>query len=262
MEYLAQNLKFLRKRIVATQEEMAESLALKKSTYASYENEDGNTPPAKTLYAIAKKFEVSMDSLFEVDYQALQGQDLLKISEREVYFPVSVNLEGTEMIDVVPSDYRAQAGYLSDYSDPAYIQALPKINWDLGTYEGGTKRVFQIAGDSMLPIPSQSYVLGSKKAYEELVHDRAYILITSHDILFKRVRQDGSLLHLLSDNPIYPTQTIAADEVRQYWQALKVIMDLPEPSRISVTQLSDAICETRDKVDEVLEVLKGTAKID
>ena len=43
MDYLTQNLKFLRKRHACTQEEMAESLNLKKSTYASYEIEDGNT---------------------------------------------------------------------------------------------------------------------------------------------------------------------------------------------------------------------------
>jgi len=256
MDYLTHNLKFLRKRHGYTQEEMAENLHLKKSTYASYETEEGNTPPAKTLHAIAKRFDVSTDSLFEVDYGALQGQDLLKISAREVYFPVSVNADGQEMIDVVPADHRAQAGYLSDYSDPSYIQTLPKISWDLGSYEGGTKRIFQISGDSMLPIPSQSYVLGVRKTYEDLIQDQAYILITNHDIIFKRIRTEGSHLHLISDNPIYPSQTISIDDVRQYWQANKVIMDLPEAASIAVTDLGQAISDTRNKVEEVLAVLK------
>lgn len=256
MDILAQNLRYLRKRISATQEEMAATLQLKKSTYASYESDDGNTPPAKTLYTIARHFEVSMDSLFEVAYNTLQDQDLIKISDREVYFPVSIDLTGSELIDVVPADYRAQAGYLSDYSDPSYIRSLPKISWDLGAYQQGTKRIFQIAGDSMLPIPPQSFVLGMKNNYEDLINDQAYIIVTTHDILFKRIRKEGALLHLLSDNPIYPAQKIESNAVRQYWKALKVIMDIPEKNTMNIAEWGEAIADTRDKVNEVLTVLK------
>ncbi len=256
MDFLAKNLRFLRKKAAATQDEMARSLDLKKSTYASYESDEGNTPPAKTLYAIAKRFDVSMDSLFEVNYAALQQHEMLKIADREVYFPVSVDLDGTELIDVVPGDHRAQAGYLSDYSDPSYIQSLPKINWDLGIYESGTKRIFEITGDSMLPIPSQSYILGVRQSYEDLTNHQAYIIITNHDILFKRIRKEGPYLHLISDNPIYPPQKIKSDEVRQYWKALKVIMDLPASEAVTLSHLNDSLSETRDKVDQVLEALQ------
>lgn len=255
MDFLAKNLKYLRKRMFVTQEEMAAELSLKKSTYASYENEEGNTPPAKTLYTIARKFDVSMESLFELDYTALGTQDTLKISEREIYFPVSVDLTGTELIDVVPATYQAQAGYISDFSDPAYIRSLPKISWDLGTYESGSKRIFQIAGDSMLPIPSQSFILGVRKNYEELVNDQVYIIITQNDILFKRIKKDGEMIHLISDNSLYPPQQVKANEVLQYWKALKAIIDIPTQATLSVYEMQETLQDTNEKVRQVLNRL-------
>ena len=252
MDYLADNLRFLRKRKSATQEEMAMALDLKKSTYASYENDEGNTPPAKTLYAIAKYFEVTMESLFDLNYAVLRDQQPLKISAHEIYFPVSVSLEGTELIDVVPSTHQAQAGYLQDYSDPAYIQSLPKINWDLGAYESGTKRIFQIAGDSMLPIPSQSFILAVKKEYSEIIEGQPHIVVTKHDILFKRLKRTGSKWQLISDNAIYPPQSIEVDEVSQYWKALKVIMDIPDQASITLQDLHLTMEETKEKVERVL----------
>jgi transcriptional regulator with XRE-family HTH domain len=252
MDYLAKNLRFLRKRRSVTQEEMAQDLDLKKSTYASYESDEGNTPPAKTLYSIARKFGVSMESLFEVDYTALRDQDTLRISDREIYFPVSVDLTGTELIDVVPATHQAQAGYLSDFSNPAYIRSLPKINWDLGTYEAGTKRIFQIVGDSMLPIPSQSFILGVRKNYEELINDYAYVVVTQNDILFKRIRKESNTIHLISDNSLYPPQQVNADEVQQYWKALKAIMDVPFRPALSVYDMQETLQDTNKKVDLVL----------
>jgi len=256
MDFLAKNLRILRKRNPTTQEDMATALDLKKSTYASYENEEGNTPPAKTLYTIARKFDVSMESLFEVDYTALRDQQTLRISDKEIYFPVSVDLSGTELIDVVPATHQAQAGYLNDFSDPSYIQSLPKISWDLGTYEGGTKRIFQITGDSMLPIPSRSFVLGVKKTYEELLPDHTYIVVTKNDILFKRVRKDGTTIYLNSDNSLYSPQKIEADEILQYWKALKVIMDVPTKPSVSVYDINETLQDTNQKVSEVLDVLR------
>ncbi len=252
MDYLAKNLRFLRKRKPVTQEEMAAALMLKKSTYASYENDEGNTPPAKTLYAIAKYFDVPMESLFDIDYRMLKDQDTLKISSNEIYFPVSVSLEGSELIDVVPSTHQAQAGYLQDYSDPSYIQSLPKISWDLGAYESGTKRIFQISGDSMLPIPSQSYVLAVKKAYEDIIEKQPFIIVTKHDILFKRLQKEGNGLVLISDNASYPAQKIGANEVRQYWKALKVIMDIPDQTNLTLRDINHTLEETKEKVDQIL----------
>ncbi len=256
MDHLADNLRFLRKRKSVTQEQIAQILDLKKSTYASYENDDGNTPPAKTLLAIAQYFEVSMESLFNINYSVLGNETPIRISDREIYFPVSVDLTGTELIDVVPGSHQAQAGYISDYSDPQYIQSLPKINWDFGTYEHGTKRIFQISGDSMLPVPSQSFVLTVKRDYSEIINDFAYILVTHHDILFKRIQKKGPQLHLLSDNPLYTPQNIDANDVKQYWQAIKVIMDVQDPGAPSLEGLYTTLEQTKTTVEQILKEIQ------
>ncbi len=255
MDLLAKNLKTLRKKQYSTQEEIAQALGLKKSTYASYEAEDGNTPPAKTLHAIARLFGVPMDALFDTDYTTIDPSQQLRISDNEIYFPVSVDLEGTELIDVVPSDHQAQAGYLSDYADPSFIRTLPKISWDMGSYEPGTKRIFQIEGDSMIPIPSGSYILTVKKNFEDLKNDEAYILVTQNDILFKRVEKQGQQLLLISDNSIYPPQQIEVDEVIQYWLALKVIMDMPDKPLITMDHIHHTVQETHRTVNEISQRL-------
>ncbi len=252
MDFLITNLKYLRKRLGITQEQMAQALNLKKSTYASYENDGGNTPTARTLYAIARRFDVSVESLFEINFSSLRHHDTLHIGEREIYFPVSVDLSGTELIDVVPATYKAQAGYLSEFSNPSYIQSLPKINWDLGIYEPGTKRIFQIAGDSMLPIPPQSYILCVRKYYHEIVPGHPYIIVTDQDILFKRLTKEDQHILLTSDNTLYPPQRLPADHISQYWKALKVISDIPAQPLTSLQDVQQLLQNTQAKIDRVL----------
>ena len=250
---LSQNLKLLRKQVSLTQDDMAQRLALKKSSYASYEAEEGNTPPSRTLYQIAKIFAVSMESLFEIDYALLGTSRPIKISEQEVYFPVSVDPSGNELIDIVPSTYQAQAGYLQEFSDPSFIKSLPKVGWDFGTYIPGTKRIFQITGDSMLPILSQSYMLTVRSTFEELIIDHTYVVITQNDILYKRLRSAGDMIELHSDNPLYPKQEIPADHVLQYWKAIKVISDLPDKPSASIDQINQTIQDTNEKVTALTE---------
>ncbi len=256
MELLSNNLKYLRKQHYDTQEEMAKILGMKKSTYASYESGAGNMPTVQTLYEIARHFKVSMESLVETDYTTLKGNHPVKISEREVYFPVSVDSYGNELVDIIPADHQAQAGYLSEHTDPSYIQTIPKIHWDFGIHEPGTKRMFQIAGDSMLPIPSKSYILTRKSDYESIRNGYAYIIVTDNDILFKRLEKDEESVHLLSDNAIYPPQKIHAEEIKQYWEAIKVIMDLPEAPIWTLDALGEKIIQTNDRVQELMNIIK------
>ncbi len=104
----------------------------------------------------------------------------------------------------------------------------------------------------MLPIPSQSFILGVRKNYEELVNDYAYVVVTQNDILFKRIRKEGNTIHLISDNSLYPPQQVKAEEVQQYWKALKAIMDVPFRPALSVYDMQETLQDTHKKVDLVL----------
>lgn len=66
MNYLASNLKHLRKSYGETQEELAKALYLEKNTISQYES-GSRKPDEETLKGIAKRYGVTMDSLLYED---------------------------------------------------------------------------------------------------------------------------------------------------------------------------------------------------
>jgi len=66
MNYLASNLKHLRKSYGETQEELAKALYLEKNTISQYEN-GSRKPVEETLKGIAKRYGVTIDSLLYED---------------------------------------------------------------------------------------------------------------------------------------------------------------------------------------------------
>lgn len=67
MNYLASNLKHLRKSYGETQEELANALHLEKSTISQYENGSRKPNDDEILKSIAKRYGVTMDSLLYED---------------------------------------------------------------------------------------------------------------------------------------------------------------------------------------------------
>ena len=77
-------------------------------------------------------------------------------------------------------------------------------------------------GDSMLPIQSESYIVGKYiESFDDIKNNKSYIILTDEDILYKQVRnkinEDGSL-HLISNNKYYPTIQIEPESVLEIWQ--------------------------------------------
>ena len=107
----------------------------------------------------------------------------------------------------------------------------------------------------MLPITSHSFILGVRKQYEEFVNDQAYIVVTQHNILFKRIRKEEDSIILISDNSFFPPQQVKADEVLQYWKALKAIIDIPSRATLSVYDMQETLQDTNEKVNMVLNRL-------
>ena len=66
MNYLASNLKHLRKSYGETQEELAKALYLEKNTISQYES-GSRKPDEETLKGITKRYGVTMDSLLYED---------------------------------------------------------------------------------------------------------------------------------------------------------------------------------------------------
>src|SRR6185369_2750108 len=78
--YFAQNLKLLRSRRKASQEEASQALEIPRSTYSGYENETAE-PSLSTLVRIAGFYNISLDKLVKTDLAKLSDLQLREIEK-------------------------------------------------------------------------------------------------------------------------------------------------------------------------------------
>lgn len=233
MSALAQNIRFLRKQKGLTQAQLAEKVGLNRSVVAAYEERRAE-PRLQTLLLIARYFDISLDDLVlkeqgqDIDAKQFDSDQSLRI------LPITVDGSSEEeLITVVP--VKAAAGYLDGYGDVDFIEALPQFRMPVREIpQDLTLRMFQVKGESMLPLPEGSYVLGS---YEQEITSAGggnpYIVVTSEEgIVFKKVEnkiaQNGTF-KLISENPDFPPYEVKAREVIEMWKARAYLLfDLPE----------------------------------
>jgi transcriptional regulator with XRE-family HTH domain len=229
MNYLASNIKFLRKQKGLTQDELSTALNINRSMIGAYE-EGRAVPRIAMLQAISVYFSFSLDQLINDD---LSLDESIESKKNEIVYLKGSNLRilttiidstNRELITVVP--VKASAGYLNGYADPEYLEQLPRFNLPVVELAGErTRRVFQIRGDSMLPVLPGSYILCDyQQDWTELNEGQTYILITLNEgIVYKRVYcktiHENTLL-LKSDNPDYEPYIIPLSDVREIWRAI------------------------------------------
>jgi hypothetical protein len=184
----------------------------------SYE-EGRAEPKLDTIKAMAQLFACSIDSLVLGEARSpkeLSGQKLRILT-------VAVDSEaGRERITVVP--VKAAAGYLGGYGDLDFIEALPQFALPLPEFaQEETRRVFQIQGDSMLPVVSGSYVISSYvQDWRSIKTNELYVFLTQEQgVVFKRAINriaESGCVELVSDNPIYSPYTVHVDELIEVWK--------------------------------------------
>jgi transcriptional regulator with XRE-family HTH domain len=232
LPHFAQRLKELRKERGLTQQELADRLGLKRAALGAYE-EGRAEPRLINVVAIADFFGVSVDALLKgagTDDARTRGQSMRVLS-------VAVDsITDEERVAVVP--VKAAAGYLDGYGDPDYVQGLPTFGLPLPEVTPNlTHRLFQIEGESMLPVPSGSYILST---FEEDWHRvggmRPYIVVTrDQGVVFKRIENRLDTGHrdlwLISDNPDFPPYSVAPGDVVEVWRARGYLaFDWPTPA--------------------------------
>ena len=264
MIYLKENMKFLRKQRAITQGQLADLLETKRSLIGSYEEGRG-VPKLSIIGRMAEIFEVSMDNLLAVDLSQEKAEVGRQKSEEKKnigsglkVLSVVVTPENDELISIVP--VKASAGYLNGRADAEYITQLPRFSMPVAELsQGRSYRVFQIKGDSMLPVTPGSYIFCD---YVEEVADiregKPYVLITSDEgIVYKRIFLSGeNQLRLKSDNQEYEPYTIETSSVLEIWRALGFLsFELPEPDTLNVQKLSAVVA----KMQEELKKVKGSS---
>ncbi len=245
MVFLSQNIRNLRREKRMTQEEFAKALGVKRSMIGSYE-EGRAVPKPDLLIRIASLLGVSVDELMKSDLPEKGGAVGGNPKSGFKILSTVVTADERERIVLVP--VKASAGYLNGYFDPEYVGLLPHFSLPVPELSAErTYRVFQIQGDSMLPVLPGSYVFCAYvESLDELKEGKTYVFITSDEgIVYKRLYMGNPAKHeliLKSDNPEYEPYPIASDSVIEIWRAIGYLsFDLPGPEEGTLRQLASLI---------------------
>jgi len=242
MSQAGQNLKYLRKLRGWTQEEFANKLGIKRSLIGAYEEERAD-PRIDILEVISEIFKLTLDELLLKDLSNTGGNYLAKRRQQKM---MSAD---RNVIHFVP--VKAAAGYLAGYADTEFIDELNTFTLPMLT--GGNYRAFEIIGDSMLPTPSGSIIVGEKvDSLEDIKNNMAYIVVSRNEgIVYKRIVKSNKAknkLTLVSDNPQYQPYQVNADDVVELWMAQSVISKVSVQQRWDVNSLANLVNNLQDQV--------------
>ncbi|AWG24724.1 XRE family transcriptional regulator [Flavobacterium kingsejongi] len=216
MSLFSDNIRSLRLKKKISQEKVAISLLITRGRYAKYE--DGTSEaPYEILKRISKYYQVSIDILLCVDVRKVKIDELVMLENNRVLLPVIVNNDGESFIEIVTQ--KAQAGYMNGYSDPEYIESLPRIS--LPFLGSGLHRGFTVDGDSMPPHENGDVIIAKyMERLNELVTGRTYIIMTKNDgIVYKRLNKNKkNVLALESDESFYNPYEVKASDIEQIWE--------------------------------------------
>jgi transcriptional regulator with XRE-family HTH domain len=242
-----------------TQDDVASSLDLKRSTLSGYEN--GIAQPAmEVLISFSNYFKIAIDTLIRVDLSRLpesqmrqleRGYDVFLSGSNLRVLTTTVGKDNEENIELVSE--KAKAGYKSGFADPEYISVLPTFRLPFLSRHK-KYRTFQVSGDSMLPIPDGSWVTGVFVQDWNTIRDKdAYIILTTEEgVVFKvvenKIKSDGKLV-LHSLNPAYEPFDILAKDIREMWQFINFISsEIPENEKVNQSHLLKTVQTMKQEI--------------
>ena len=258
------NIKLLRQRRKLTQDMIAGELGISRSTYNSYENGSVVNPTLEALLSFSKYFRLTIDTLVKMDLTQLsefqlseleRGHDVFVTGARLRVLATTVDSNNKENIEVVP--IKAKAGYKNGFADPDFIKQLPTFQLPI-LFNERKYRMFQITGDSMLPIPDKSWVIGEYvENFYDIKDGNAYIFLTQDEgIVFKlaynQIKKKKNVL-LKSLNPSFDSYEVAVNEVREVWKFCNYISsEIPEQY-----WQKDQILKRIERVESEMKEIKG-----
>ncbi len=242
MSIAGKNLKYLRKLRGWTQEEFAIKLKIKRSLLGAYEEELAE-PRIDVLETVGDIFKLTLDELLRKNLNEAKGSGYLARRRAQKM------AAATNDIQLVP--VKAAAGYLAGYGDPEFLDELNTFT--LPMLAPGNYRAFEIVGDSMLPTPSGSVIVGEKvDDMEDVKSNQTYIVVSRNEgIVYKRVLKNNKLknkLTLISDNTAYQPYNVNTEDVIELWKAQMIMSKANVQQRWDVNQLANLVSNLQDQV--------------
>lgn len=258
MSQISENLKFLRKKMGLTQEQMAQEAGIKRSLLGAYE-EGRAEPRISSLMKFAELFGLPVDQLINIEQTTAGNSKGIKTAKKTggpglKVLSITIDKSGKENIELVPQ--KAAAGYLNGYADPEYIEELPKFQLPM-LPGNATYRAFEISGDSMLPMRSGTIIIGQYiEDDSSLKNGKAYVLVTRNEgIVYKRIYRysdNSELFCMVSDNRQYSTYDVKGSDILEIWEAKAFIsMQLPDPDTdetLSLKKLGEIVLDLQQEV--------------
>ena len=249
MSYAGKNFRYLRKLRGWTQEEFANKLNIKRSLIGAYEEERAE-PRLDVLETMCSIFKLSLDELLLSDLAAAKGTSYLE-QRRKLKI-------ATQSVDIQFVPVKAAAGYLAGYADPDFVDELNTFT--LPMLAPGQYRAFEIIGDSMLPTPSGSVIVGEKiETLEDVKNSNSYIVLSKNEgVVYKRIMKNNRLknkLTLVSDNPIYEPYNVSEEDVLEVWKAVYILQKANIVQRWDVNQLAGMVSNLQDQVTSLKKKL-------
>lgn len=241
--YLANNLKFLRKKAGKTQDALSAEVSIGRTTLANYEA-GISEPNLETTVMFANFFGIGLDMLLTRNLEK-QGGNIESGTATTGLIPytripqvITVDKDGNDNIIYVP--VKARAGYLLGYGDPEFMETLPTFR--LPGLSNSTFRMFEVEGPSMAPnIINGDRIIGEwVEGFDKIRDNRVHVVVHKGGVAVKRVLNrmaDRGKLYLKSDTVThrhdFPTVEIDPDDVKEIWYGrLKISSDFTEPAEV------------------------------
>jgi Peptidase S24-like len=117
----------------------------------------------------------------------------------------------------------------------------------------GQYRAFEIIGDSMLPTPSGSIIVGEKvETVDDVRNSQAYIIVSRNEgIVYKRIVKNNKAknkLTMVSDNPSFQPYQINTEDVIELWQAQMVLSRVTAQPAWDMSQLASLVNNLQEQV--------------
>ncbi len=255
-DILGSNIKTLRRRKGLTQDQLADKIGVNRAMIGSYE-EGRATPKLSALSTMAHYFNVTLDELVNTDISTLSSDVATKTDATGKNLRVLTTLvdrDNNELITLVP--VKASAGYLNGYADPDFIDSLPRFSVPVPELSRErTYRAFQIKGDSMVPIPTGSYILCEYLLnWNEMKEGQCYVLLTRDEgLVYKRFyKSTNDQLLLKSDNPEYAPFEVPFETVSEVWKALGYLtFTLPDIQDMNLNKLTQMMFELKNELNQL-----------
>jgi len=259
--FWASNLKYLRNRKRLSQDELAERLNITRVKLNAHENGRSKNPPVEDLVRISDFYKISIDNLLKVDLSKLgelklreleSGNDVYAMGTKMRILATTVDKDNNENVEMVP--VKAKAGYAAGYGDPDFIAQLPVFNLPY-LPKDRKYRMFPTTGDSMLPIPEDSFVVGEYlEDWHSIKEDTPCIVITKNDgIVFKLVTNlpEQRAMRLKSLNTQYAPYEVHTGDILEIWRFKNYISDAIPEAETPLQEIARMILEIKGDVKKL-----------